>query len=389
MAELKIGLFGYGNVGQGVYDILTDTVPQFQVQKICIKHPEKTRNIDASYFTTDPLELINDPEIDVIVEAIDDAVAAFEILKLANTAGKKVVTANKKMVAEHYLDIKALYEKSGHAILYEAASCASIPIIRLLETYYGYDLIEYIEGIYNGTTNYILTKLFIGAGTYKEILAEAQTLGYAESDPSLDVNGSDAKYKLCINMAHAYGLYVKPSDIYTYGIETIEPIDIDFAKRSGQKIILNAKAVSNNGDVSCWVMPTFIDEKSLVYGVEDVENCIKLCPSYADEQFYVGKGAGSYPTGSAVVADIFAVERGYPYPKWKQGLQPEHLDDVQVPIYIRYQYEEQVDDLKFVRVEQKTELNYSKYMTGIVNLADLKRSKVNEDSHVFIATFSR
>ena len=278
MKKTIIGLFGYGSVGQGIYDILTQSVPSFEIKRIAIKHPEKKRNIDTAIFTTDHDILINDPDIDIIVEAIDDAKASFEIATKTILKGKKFVTANKKMVADNFLALKELSDTHNSPLLYEAASCSSIPILKMLEMYYGYDLIEHIEGIYNSTTNYMLTRLHMGASSYDEVLRDAQSMGFAESDPSLDVSGADAKYKLCINIAHAFGMYIHPDNIYTFGIESITPSDIEFAKKSGQKIKLNAKAISINGDVSCWVMPTCVDDTNYLYNVEGEDNCIKLCP---------------------------------------------------------------------------------------------------------------
>ena len=387
MKKTIIGLFGYSSVGQGIYDILTQSVPSFEIKRIAIKHPEKKPNISTAIFTTDHDILINDPDIDIIVVAIDDAKASFEIATKTILKGKKFVTANKKMVADNFLALKELSDTHNSPLLYEAASCSSIPILKMLEMYYGYDLIEHIEGIYNSTTNYMLTRLHMGASSYDEVLRDAQSMGFAESDPSLDVSGADAKYKLCINIAHAFGMYIHPDNIYTFGIESITPSDIEFAKKSGQKIKLNAKAISINGDVSCWVMPTCVDDTNYLYNVEGEDNCIKLCPSYANEQLYVGKGAGGYPTGSAVVSDIFAARENYvyPYSKWNQGLLPEHTDDFFVTIYLRYLGESQIEDLKFARIEQKSVLrNAQKILTGVIKLQDLKKSKINSDKNVFL-----
>jgi len=382
-----IGLFGFGCVGQGVYDIIAQSAPEFTIKKIAIKHPEKARSIDASYFTTDHSVLLNDPDIDIIVEAIDDAVVAFDIATVAARKGKKVITANKKMVAENFLALKALHEETKAPILYEASTLSSIPILKMLESYYGFDLIENIEGVFNSTTNYVLSKMHLGVGDYAKVLNDAKELGYAESDPSLDVNGADAKYKLCINIAHAFGLYIAPKDIFTYGIQTIEAVDVEFAKSSGQKIKLIAKAVSFNGDLSAWVMPTLVGDDSYIYNVETEDNCIKLCPSYADDQFYAGKGAGSFPTGSAVVSDIFAANMDYKYAylKWHQGLQPEHLDDIVIPVYIRYKYEDQIENIAFKRIEQKSTFNNVKYVIGVIALSDLKKSELLNDPSIFVA----
>ena len=187
---LNIGLFGFGCVGYGLYEVLEKTPTlQTSIKRICVKNPDKKREISESHFTFDKNDLLNDDEINVIVELIDDADAAFEIVSTALKKGKAVVTANKKMIAEHLEELLELQAKYNVPLLYEAACCASIPIIRNLEEYYDNDLLESIEGIINGSTNYILTKTFDEGIGYSEALTRAQELGYAESNPILDTGG--------------------------------------------------------------------------------------------------------------------------------------------------------------------------------------------------------
>jgi len=208
--KLKLGLFGFGCVGQGLYHVLHETHGvKAEIKKICVKNHNKQRPIDASIFTYDASDILNDPEIDVVVELIDDAKAAFEIVKRAVENGKHVVTANKKMLAEHLEEIYELQQKFNRSILYEGAVCGSIPILRNLEEYYDNDMITSIEGIFNGSTNYILTKVFEERKSYVEALKAAQDLGFAESDPALDVEGYDPKFKLTIAIAHTFGAFVK------------------------------------------------------------------------------------------------------------------------------------------------------------------------------------
>ena len=220
--KLKLGLFGFGCVGQGLYHVLHETHGvKAEIKKICVKNHNKPRPIDASFFTYDASEILNDPEIDVVVELIDDAKAAFEIVKKAVENGKHVVTANKKMLAEHLEEIYELQQKYDRSILYEGAVCGSIPILRNLEEYYDNDMITSIEGIFNGSTNYILTKVFEERKSYIEALKAAQDLGFAESDPALDVEGYDPKFKLTIAIAHTFGVFVKPENIINVGIQKI------------------------------------------------------------------------------------------------------------------------------------------------------------------------
>src|SRR5688572_18626954 len=195
--NLTIGLFGFGCVGYGLYEVLHKTPGlQTTIKKICVKNPEKERPIAAENFTFDKNAILSDPEINVVVELIDDAEAAFEIVSTALKNGKAVVSANKKMIAENFQELLDLQQEYGVPLLYEAACCASIPIIRNLEEYYDTDLLNSIEGVVNGSCNYILTRLFQGNHTFPEALVEAQKLGFAESDPSLDIEGHDSKFKL-------------------------------------------------------------------------------------------------------------------------------------------------------------------------------------------------
>src|SRR5688572_22872765 len=200
--NLKLGVFGFGCVGQGLYHVLHETHGvKAEIKKICVKNRTKQRPIPETFFTFNKEEILNDPEIDVVIELIDDAKAAFEIVKTALEHGKAVVTANKKMLAENLQEIYNLQKKHGKPVLYEGAVCGSIPILRNLEEYYDNDLISSIEGIFNGSTNYILTKVFEEKKSYADALKKAQELGFAESDPSLDVKGYDPKYKLEIGRA--------------------------------------------------------------------------------------------------------------------------------------------------------------------------------------------
>jgi homoserine dehydrogenase len=209
--KLTLGLFGFGCVGQGLYHVLEETHGlKAGIKKICVKDRNKQRILSRDVFTFEPDEILTDPEIDVVVELIDDAEAAFKILKHALQNGKHVVTANKKMLAENLEEIFHLQQQYDRSVLYEGAVCGAIPILRNLEEYYDNDLLTGIEGIFNGSTNYILTKVFEEKKSYLEGLKQAQDLGFAESNPALDVQGFDPKFKLTIAIAHAFGVFVKP-----------------------------------------------------------------------------------------------------------------------------------------------------------------------------------
>ena len=229
--KIRLGIFGFGCVGQGLYSVLQQTRGiNAEIKKICIKHPEKKRSIDASFFTTNRDEILNDPEIDVVVELIDEVDAAFEIVSAALKNRKGVVSANKKMIAENFTTLLELQNRYKTPFLYEASCCASIPVIRNLEEYYDNDLLTSVEGILNGSTNYILTHIFNHDQTFAEALKNAQELGYAETDPSLDIQGLDPKYKLLIILVHAFGIILKPGDIFNYGIGNLKEADIRYAQ---------------------------------------------------------------------------------------------------------------------------------------------------------------
>ena len=216
--QLTIGLFGFGVVGEGLYKVMHQT-PSLNatIKKICIKHPGKKRNAPEELFTTEKDELLNDPDINVIVEVIDDSEAAFQIVSKAIRNGKAVVSASKKMLAEHLAEVLEMQQTTGEPFLYEAAACASIPVIRNLEEYYDNDLLHSIKAIVNGSTNFILTKMFEDRLDFKQALILAQQLGFAESNPKLDVEGYDAANKWTLLLAHAYGILENPNNIVFHG----------------------------------------------------------------------------------------------------------------------------------------------------------------------------
>lgn len=312
--NLTLGIFGFGCVGQGLYDVLQHTKGvQAQIKKICIKHPDKKRNADESFFTINKWDIIHDESINVVVELIDDAEAAFDILKESLKRGKAVVTANKKMLAENLEEIFQLQQKYNTPVLYEGAVCASIPIIRNLEEYYDNDLLQRVEGIFNGSTNYILTKVFDEGLDYATALAEAQRLGFAESDPSLDVKGFDARYKLCIVIAHAFGLFVKPESISCFGIDKLNQTHFDYARENGFGIKLIAKAVKQGDQIQALIAPQFVKPSHELFPVKYEYNAVSVEGAFSEKQLFVGKGAGSRPTASAVLSDISSLSYGYRY----------------------------------------------------------------------------
>lgn len=303
--RLKVGLFGFGNVGRGFYELASRSEQlNLEIISIGIKDSSKHRKLDSTYFTTSTESIIDDPEIDIIVELIDDADVALEILKRSLEKRKPVVTANKKMLGCHLSEIYRLQKKYNTPVLYEGAVCGSIPIIRNLEKYYAFDTLTKIEGILNGSTNYILTKMIDEKLGYKEALNQAQSLGYAESDPTLDVNGFDSKYKLAILFAHTFGLFIDPNEIVSIGINKISNYDIQFAKRQGCTIKLVARAEKIGNKIYSVVAPQFVPINAPLAQIKNEFNGISIIGMHSGPHLLVGKGAGSLPTGLAVLSDV-------------------------------------------------------------------------------------
>lgn len=374
--QLNIGLFGFGVVGHGLYEVLEKTPTlNANIKNICVKDKHKQREISAEHFTYDKNDILNDDEINVVVELIDDADAAFEIVSAALKKGKAVVSANKKMVAEHFLELLELQREYNVPLLYEAAACASMPIIRNLEEYYDNDLLDSIEGIVNGSTNYILTKTFAENLSYNEALKQAQDLGFAESNPILDTGGFDAKYKLLILLAHSFGYIAKPEELFNLGIDNIGEMELKYAKEKGLKIKLVAQAFKGAGNtVSAFVTPKFVTPEDKLYNVDDVFNGVITKSYFADTHFFVGKGAGAYPTASAVLSDISALSYDYKY-EYKKISREENLvlsNDAALKVLIRHKKED-AESLKqaFNEVEEAYLNNHSGYITGNITLNNL------------------
>jgi homoserine dehydrogenase len=387
--KIKIGLFGFGVVGQGLHDVILGQDLNLEIIKIAIKNPEKKRSLDASLFTTNHQELLENPEINTIVELIDDAEVAFQIVKTALTSGKHVVSANKKMIANHLEELVALQVKYGVSLLYEGSVCGSIPIIRNLEEYYDNELLHGISGIFNGSSNYILSKIFNEKLSYQTALKQAQDLGFAETDPKLDVGGYDAKYKLAIAAAHAYGLFINPDDILNVGIQHISEKDIRYAKEKEFKIKLvpTAKKIGT-GELITYVLPKFVKQDDFLFNVENEYNGVTVQAAFADKQFFFGKGAGGHPTGSAVLSDITALRYGYryEYKKHHRGTELKHTNAVQIEVYVRYADETTIKKLQIEQIAERFSRNDYKYVIGMVSLENLLNNKdLLEDEDVFIA----
>jgi homoserine dehydrogenase len=373
--QLTIGLFGFGVVGEGLYKVLQQTPSlKASIKKVCIRNPEKKRDAPASLFTTDRTELLNDPEINVIVEVIDDSKAAFEIVSTALNNGKAVVSASKKMIAENLPALLQLQEATGLPFLYESSACASIPVIRNLEEYYDNDLLHSIKAIVNGSTNFILTKMFEDKLDFQSALLLAQQLGFAESNPKLDVEGYDALNKWVILLNHAYGIITSPEEVLFSGIQNIQLSDALVAKEKHYDIKLIAQAKKlKNGSVAAFVLPQFVKQDEPLSFVKNEYNGVVIESGFADKQFFYGKGAGSFPTASAVLSDISALRYNYRYEYKKLYHHRPHelTTDYFLKVYVSFDDWKYISKEDFEWIEEWHADAERKYLVGVLHVSKL------------------
>lgn len=385
MKNISIGLFGFGCVGKGLYQTLNQS-KNFagHIAKIGIKDPTKKRELPSHLFTTDAQSIIEDPKIDIIVELIDDAAVALDIVVEALKAGKSVVTANKKMVAENMQLLVDLQKQTGKAVLYEGAVCASIPIIRNLEEYFGHEPLTEVKGIFNGSTNYILSRVFHDKMDYETALAQAQSLGFAESDPALDVEGFDAKYKLSILISHTFGIHVHPDEVLNLGIHRIKPADLEYAYARSWRIKLIGHAQRVEDKIYAFVMPRFVPITDNLATTENEYNAVVINGEFCDNQWFTGKGAGSLPTGAAVLSDVSALSYDYKY-EYKKESHKEQLifsNDSPVKVYASFQSPEDVLLNDFDQVVEKYFSYDYCYVVGTICLNKLKHKEWQNNPHI-------
>jgi homoserine dehydrogenase len=385
--QLTIGLFGFGCVGTGLYEVLNQTsLLQARIKHIVVKDASKKRQIDASYFSYDSEVILGDAEVNVVVELINDSDAAYVIVKRALESGKHVVSANKKLIALHLEELIALAKANNVSFLYEAAVGGSIPIIRNLEEYYNNDSLSSINGIVNGTTNYILTKTGEGQ-SFDDALKTAQDLGFAELDPTSDVDGFDAKYKLVLLLKHAFGYTAKTEQVWNYGIRQLKTWDATYAREKGYKIKLLAFGTRVDDQVVGFVAPHLIPANHFAYNVENEFNAVVVEALFSDRQLFLGKGAGSYPTASAVLSDISALQFDYAYEYRKTNVQ-ENLTlttDFRLRVYVSGTTKEQLDRVKFEEIQEIYHGSTHHFHIGWANFSDLQQLDWNNESELFLA----
>ena len=374
MKNLNIGLFGFGNVGRGLYDVLQRIdSSHVQIKRICVRDIKKEREIKAE-FTDNADDIFEDRDINLIVEVIDDAEAAYDIVKRALKSRIPVVSGNKKMLGHHLPELIDLQEQYNTALLYDASACGSIPVIRNLEEYYDNDLLVSVKGILNGSSNFILSKIFNEHMSYDKALKLAQDLGFAESNPTLDIDGWDSLYKLIIITIHAFGVYVSPDEIFTYGISTMNDSDIRFALEKDRRIKLVAHVEKIDDRLIMCVIPQLISRNKYIYSVEDEFNGVVIKGLFYDKQFMFGRGAGGHPTGSAVLSDITACAYNYryEYKKLNDSVLPKYNTEHTFRVYFRYKSAEQRNLLNFSKIREQYSSEEYNYIVGDVTLANLK-----------------
>ena len=344
MEPVKIGILGLGTVGSGTINVLTrnaDEILRRAGRAIHVVHAAarditRKRNCptEGMRLTTDPYEVVNDPEVAVVVELIGGYEPARSLVLKAIENGKHVVTANKAMIAAHGNEIFTAAQKKGVMVAFEAAVAGGIPIIKTLREGLAGNRIEWLAGIINGTSNFILTEMRDRGADFADVLAEAQRLGYAEADPTFDVEGIDAAHKLTILAAIAFGIPLQFKKAYTEGITKITRLDVEYAEQLGYRIKSLGIARRTDKGVELRVHPTLIPERRLIANVDGVMNAVLVKGDAVGPTLYYGAGAGAEPTASAVVADIVDVVRTLTSDPNNRvphlAFQPDQLSDVPI-----------------------------------------------------------
>ncbi|MDP2682858.1 MAG: homoserine dehydrogenase [Deltaproteobacteria bacterium] len=358
MQKINIGLIGFGTVGTGLVKVLKENAKVIQerlgaeivLKKIADKDITRDRGveIDKSIITTDANDIINDPSINIVIELVGGIEPAKTFILKALNNKKHVVTANKALLSQHGEEIFKTAAKNNVDIGFEASVGGGIPIIKALKEGLVANKINSIYGIINGTANYILSKMTNEGGKFEDVLKKAQEKGYAEADPTYDVEGIDTAHKLAILINLAYGTYIRLEDIYTEGISKVTPLDIKFAKEFGYKIKLLAIAKEEGGKIEARVHATMIPADHLLATVDGVYNAIHLKGNAVGSVMFYGRGAGMMPTASAVAADVVdicrniiksASQRVAPLSYTEESvknIEIRHIENLEIPYYLRF-----------------------------------------------------
>ncbi len=314
MKKVGIALLGLGVVGGGVYQILTEKKEYFKktqgldisVECVLVRNAEKAikKGVPSEKIASSIEDVISNPAVDVVVEVIGGTEPAKTYVLKSLMSGKTVVTANKELVAKHWLELEEMAKKMNAGLFFEASCVGGVPVIRTLQDGMQANEIRSIKGIINGTTNYILTKMSEEGSSYEEALKEAQRLGFAEADPTADVEGFDASYKLSILASLAFNARVSVENVKREGISLVDKTDIAYGQTMGYTLKLLGIGKNENGGVDVRVHPTFVKKSDPLASVHDAFNAVLITGDSVGEIMLYGRGAGALPTGSAVVSDI-------------------------------------------------------------------------------------
>jgi len=341
--NIRVGVIGFGTVGSGTVRVLLDNAEVLRsrlgfglelkyVADKDLKTDRGIKNIPDGVLVDDAQKVLDDPEIDIVVELVGGTTIAKEFILEALRKGKHVVTANKALLAEHGEEIFAEAKKNGKQVGFEASVAGGIPIIKVVREALVANNFSSVLGIINGTSNYILTKMTAQGGEFAEALDEAQNLGYAEADPTFDIEGVDAAHKLTLLASLAYGIPISYDKVYTEGITRITSLDIQLAGELGYKIKPLAIAKESDGEVELRVHPTMVPEDQLIAKVDGVFNAVQVRGDAVGDTLYYGRGAGAMPTASAVVADIAEIATytnlGATMPMFKISDEPMRVKDI-------------------------------------------------------------
>lgn len=308
--KVKVGLIGLGTVGSGVFKTLRN-FENVEVTKIAVRNKNKKRNIDGldeNIITDNAYDVVNDPDIQIVAELVGGVEPAFDLIKTAIANGKHIVTANKELLAKYGEELFNFAQEHNKVVLYEAAIAGGIPLIMPIKTILAGNKINKIKAILNGTTNYILTKMDVQGASYCDVLKESQELGYAEADPTGDVEGYDAAYKITTLATIAFGQRIKIENVYREGITKIRPEDMKAANEMGYKIKLIASAeINRDGKADVRVHPMLVPKSKTLAHIDYVTNAVSLSGHPVGDITLSGPGAGEFPTASSVVGDILAI----------------------------------------------------------------------------------
>lgn len=354
---VHIGLLGFGNVGSEVYRLMTrgknllgqKTTQALKIDRICVRQDKKNRKFPQSVLTTSFQDIVTDPNIDIVVELFGDCQAARDAIVQAIKNGKHVVTANKALIAREGLALFCLAQKHGVQFLFEGSVGGGIPILRSLREGIAADHIQTLRGIINGTCNYILTQMEETGRDFASILAEAQKLGFAEADPSSDVDGHDSAFKLCILIMLAFGKFIAVDDIFCQGISRLSALDVRMAAEFGYRIKLMGIARSDKtGQVEARVHPVMVSRQNPIAHVGGSFNAIQYIGDFVGEGMLYGRGAGGKPTASAVVSDIIEIAQGLGGAGFRDlsplgfrmdkvsRVKPKSMGELECPYYLRF-----------------------------------------------------